>query len=119
MARATKAVYVSKPQGKNIWQEYRVFADRIELDSKLWGTVTVPMDQVERVRVARPLVVFDLFRGELDLGDLLRTAKMDLADLVEHVSIEKETGFWRQFRITPDDPEAFVAAVEKVRGQSG
>jgi len=118
MARANEPVYVSKPGGKNIWQEYRVFADRIELDTKMWGTVTVPMDQVERVRVAQPLVVFDLFRGEIDLEDLLRTAKMDLADLSEHVSIEKDTGFWRQFRITPDDPESFVAAVEKVRGQS-
>jgi hypothetical protein len=33
--RAQEPVYVSKPQGKNIWQEYRVFCDRIELDSKL------------------------------------------------------------------------------------
>jgi hypothetical protein len=118
MTRSKRPIYVSKPQGKNIWQEYRVFEDRIELDFKLWGTVTVPMDQVEGVRVARPLVVFDLFRGELDLGDLLRTAKLDFADLAEHVSIEKDTGFWRQFRITPDDPEAFVAAVERARGQS-
>jgi hypothetical protein len=33
-----------------------------------------------------------------------------MADLHDHVALEK-TGFWKQFRFTPDDPDAFVAAV--------
>ena len=59
--------------------------------------------------------IFDLFRGDYGLGELMRAPKLDMADLYEHVAIEKETGFWRQFRLTPDDPKAFVAAVEKAR----
>jgi hypothetical protein len=41
----------------------------------------------------------------------MRTPKLDLADLAEHVAIEKD-GFWKQFRITPDDPKAFIKAFE-------
>ena len=108
-------LYVSKTSAKNLWQEYRVYADRIELDTKVFGTVTVPLDQVERASVRPPLVVLDLFRGDMSLGDLMLTPKLDAADLSEHVSIEKKTGFWRQFRVTPDDPQAFVAAVEAAR----
>jgi hypothetical protein len=40
---------------------------------------------------------------------LLRGIKLDLADISEHVVLEK-TGFWKQFRFTPDDPDEFVAA---------
>jgi hypothetical protein len=32
---------------------------------------------------------------------MLRTIKLDLADLNRHVTIEKESGTWRQFRLTP------------------
>ena len=46
------------------------------------------------------------------IGDLLKTVKLDFADLNEHIALEK-TGFWKQFRITPDDPRAFKAAVDE------
>jgi hypothetical protein len=42
---------------------------------------------------------------------MIKTVKLDLADLHEHIALEK-TGFWKQFRITPDDPRAFKAAVD-------
>lgn len=94
-----------------MWREYRLFADRIELDTIPWGTVRVPLDDVKAVAIRPPLVVFDLFRGDYGLGELMRAPKLDLADLHEHVALEK-TGFWKQFRFTPDDPVAFKAAVD-------
>lgn len=110
-------LYVSEAKGRNLWQSYRVFADRIELGTRFFGTVTVPFDDVAAVSVRPPLVVLDTVRGDYGLGELLRSPKLDLADLYEHVAIEKETGFWRQFRVTPDDPEAFVRAVEEARAR--
>jgi len=41
----------------------------------------------------------------------VRTLKLDLADLAEHVAIDKD-GFWKQVRITPDDPARFQRDVK-------
>jgi hypothetical protein len=105
-------IYRSKPTAKSLWREYRLYPDRIELDSIPWGTVRVPLDDVRAVHVRPPGVIFDLFRGDYGLGELLRAPKLDMADLAEHVALEK-TGFWKQFRFTPDDPNAFKAAVDR------
>jgi hypothetical protein len=116
METGERPLYESKASGKNLWQHYRVWPDRIELGT-LFGTVKVPLEDVSDVSVRPPVVIFDLFRGDYDLGELMRAPKLDLADLYAHVAIEKETGFWRQLRVTPDDPEAFVAAVRQAREQ--
>jgi hypothetical protein len=101
-------LYESRTEAKNLWQAYRVYRDRLELDLHVWGVVRIPFEAVRDVSVRPAGVIFDLFRGDYGLGELMRAPKFDLADLREHVVIEKD-GFWRQFRITPDDPAAFVA----------
>lgn len=106
-----KPLYRTRPTAKSLWHEYRLYADRIELDTTPWGTVRVPLEDVKAVTIRPPLVVFDLFRGDYGLAELMRAPKLDLADLHEHVALEK-TGFWKQFRFTPDDPQAFKAAVD-------
>lgn len=103
--------YVTKPTAKSLWQEYRVYADRLELDSVPWGTVRVPFEDLQAVAIRPPLVVFDFFRGDYGVKELSRTAKLDLADLAEHVAIEKD-GFWKQLRVTPDDPARFKREVD-------
>jgi hypothetical protein len=105
-------LYESPASARSLWQAYRVFADRIELDLHLWGVVRVPFAAVHGVEVRPAGVIFDLFRGKYGLGELMRAPKFDLADLAEHVVIEKD-GFWRQVRITPDDPAAFVEAFRR------
>ncbi len=106
-ASGSAALYRTHPSAKSLWREYRLYADRIELDSIPWGKITVPLEDVRDVAVRPAGVIFDLFRGDYGLGDLMRAPKLDMADLSEHVVLEK-TGFWKQFRFTPDDPEAFV-----------
>jgi hypothetical protein len=106
---AAEPLYRSKPVAKSLWREYRLYDDRIELESIPWGTIRVPLADVKDVAVRPPLVIFDLFRGDYGLAELMRAPKLDMADLAEHVVLEK-TGFWKQFRFTPDDPEAFVRA---------
>jgi hypothetical protein len=110
---AEQPLYSSRPSAKSLWQAYRLYADRIELDTLAFGTVRVPLSDVQAVRVRPPGVIFDLLRGDFGLAELMRAPKLDLADLNEHVVLEK-TGFWKQFRITPEDPAAFVRAAEAV-----
>jgi predicted ABC-type sugar transport system permease subunit len=79
------------------------------------GAMMGLLKDISAISVRPALVIFDLVRGDYGLKDMLRTVKLDLADLNQHVTIEKETGFWRQFRLTPDDLEEFISAVEKAR----
>jgi hypothetical protein len=104
-------LHVSKPTLKSLWQEYRLYSDRIELDTRPWGTVRVPLSDLKGVSIRPPVVIFDVFRGDYGLKELLRAPKLDLADLHEHIALEK-TGFWKQFRITPEDPVEFKRAVD-------
>ena len=105
-------IYVSKPTIKSLWREYRLFADRLELDTVPWGRVVVPLTDIKAVSIRPALVIFDVLRGDYGLAEMMKTVKLDWADLSEHIALEK-TGFWKQFRITPDDPAAFKAAVDK------
>jgi len=45
-----KPIHVSGSSAKSLWQEYRLFNDRIEFHT-LFGTMTVPFAHVERVYV--------------------------------------------------------------------
>ena len=109
-------LYASKPTGKSLWREYRVYPDRLELESIPWGLVRVPLSDLKAVEVRPPMVVFDVFRGDYGLGEIMRAFKLDMVDFNEHVVLEK-TGFWKQFRVTPDDPQAFKQAVDKALAQ--
>jgi hypothetical protein len=83
---------------KNMWQEYRVFDDRVEL-ATIFKTLVIPFEQVNRVAVANP------YHGWWRL-------KLDLADFHKHVELDKATGLFRYLAITPDDAEMFRATLE-------
>ena len=85
-------------------QEYRVYRDRIELDFRIFfvpKVITIPFKQVKEISLRPPLVIDDVFRGDYSLGQVLKSIKLDLADLSAHVGIIKVSGF--HYRITPDD----------------
>jgi hypothetical protein len=65
-------LYTSKPAAKSRWREDQIFPDRIELDSIPWGTVSVLLDDAKAVQVRPAGVIFDLFRGDYGLRQLLR-----------------------------------------------
>jgi len=107
-----EALYVSKPTVMSFWSSYRIYADRLELDTKLFGLIEVPFEHLERFEMRPPMVIFDLFRGDHGLKQTGRSAKLDLADLAEHIAIERDTGLFRQLRLTPEDPAEFLAALQ-------
>jgi len=114
--RAAKApIYVSQPFIKSLWQEYRVYPDRVELDCHLCRTFVVPAEQIAAVGVCRPPVFLDIFRGPFKEFEFWRVLKLDLADLYQHVTIVRREGAFRQLRFTPVDLEEFVAACRSLQ----
>jgi len=107
-----RALYVSAPSAMSFWSEYRIYPDRLELDTKLFGNIQIPFEHLETFEVRPPLVVADLVRKDHGLKFTHRSAKLDLADLAEHVAVERDTGLFKQLRLTPDDPDAFVSALD-------
>jgi len=104
-------LYESRRLFRNLWQQYRIYADRVEL--RLFGRGRViPADDILDVEVRPAPVIGDLFRGK---GFAYSFAlKMDLADFFRHVAIHRRSGWIKHIRITPDDPEEFVRVCKSI-----
>lgn len=100
-------MYRSKRLLKNFWQEYRVCAERIELQFWLGlHTIVIPFREIESLKVRSP-------GGSL--GGIVETfrsfpLKIDASDFCRHVLLKRTTGIFKYIRFAPDDPEKFVAA---------
>ena len=103
--------YTSKSTVKSLWQEYRVYDDRVEFDT-LFGQMTVPFEHIERVDVSESEVK-GLLRGDLHLKDFRPALKLDWANFLEHVVLDKRKGCIRRVLFTPDDPAAFKSALNE------
>jgi len=104
-------VYISGSTVKSLWQEYRVYDDRVEFDS-LFGRLTIPFEQVESVEIS-PSDLGELLRGELHLREFRPALKLDWANFVEHVVLDKNVGIVKRVLFTPDDVVAFKAAMDE------
>jgi hypothetical protein len=114
---SVKPVYVSKSTVKSLWQEYRIYDDRVEFDT-LYGKMIVPFDHIERVEVSESEVK-GLLRGDLHLKNFRPALKLDWANFVEHVVLDKSEGWVHRLLFTPDDPEAFKNALDKALHKYG
>ena len=104
-------IYTSKSTVKSLWQEYRVYDDRVEFDT-LFGQMTVPVDHIERVNVSESKVK-GLLKGDLHLKNFRPALKLDWANFLEHVVLDKSEGHIRRVLFTPDDPAAFKSALDE------
>ncbi|MHC4226911.1 MAG: hypothetical protein ACYSW0_05730, partial [Planctomycetota bacterium] len=57
-----QTLYESRRLFRNLWQQYRIYTDRIELRSCV-GKKTILTDDILDVEVRPPVVIGDLFRG--------------------------------------------------------
>lgn len=105
----TKAIYISDSTAKSIWQEYRIYSNRVEIDTH-FGNMTIPFEHIETAEVSESEVK-GLMRGDLHLKGFRPALKVDWANFVEHVVIDKSEGHIHRILITPDDPEGFVNAL--------
>ena len=109
------AIYTSRSTIKSFWQEYRVYADRVEFDTR-FGTMTVPYAHIERVELSES-EVRGLLRGDLHLRNFRPALKLDWANFLEHVVLDKREGCVRRVLFTPDDLVAFKSALEEAVSQ--
>lgn len=104
-------IYISKCTVKSLWQEYRIYDNRVEFDT-IYGKMTVPFECIESVYVSESEVK-GLLRGDLHLKNFRPALKLDWANFIEHVVLDKSEGWVHRLLFTPDDPEAFKNALEK------
>jgi hypothetical protein len=102
---------VSKSTVKSLWQEYRIFEDRVEFDTH-FGMMTVPFAHIETVKVSESEVE-GLLKGDLHLKGFRPALKLDWANFVEHVVLDKSEGHMHRLLFTPEDPEAFRDALDE------
>lgn len=103
--KSPELIYTSKRSARSIWNEYRVFKDRVELEFNLiLKTFVIPIDEIKEIGVYKPPVIKTVFWA----------LKIDLADLYTHVGIERKNGCFKKIRFTPADPYEFVASVNEV-----
>jgi len=103
-------IYISKSTVKSIWQEYRIYGDRVEFDTH-FGKMEVPFDHVERVDISESEIE-GLLRGDLHLKNFRPALKLDWANFAEHVVLDKSQGLVKRVLFTPDDVHAFKDALD-------
>jgi hypothetical protein len=104
-------LYTSPSSIKSLWQEYRVYEDRVEFGT-LFGRMVVPLEHVERADVSESEVK-GLLKGDLHLKGFRPALKLDWANFTEHVVLDKKEGRIRRVLFTPNDPRAFCAALDQ------
>jgi hypothetical protein len=100
-------IYISKRTPMNLWQEYRIYPDRLELQSWfLFHAIVVPANEIQAIEV-RP----SIFRS---WDGFIWGVKLDNCNLCRHVLLIKKTGLFKRIGFSPDDPEKFVAACQSI-----
>jgi len=99
----TALIYASKRTAKNLWQEYRVYPDRLELQSWfLFHTIVIPAKEILNVEVRSPGIIGGL--------------KLDNCNFCRHVRIQRKAGLFKKIGFTPDEPDKFAAFCDDIRG---
>jgi hypothetical protein len=100
-------LYASKRTARSLWQQYRIYHDRLELQAWiLFHTVVVPVGEIRAIEV-RPSV----FSGR---KGLTWGIKLDICDLCRHVLLSKSRGLFKSIAFSPDDPVKFVETCSSI-----
>ena len=97
------SLYESKRTGKSLWQQYRIYRDRLELQSWfLFHTVIVLANEIQAVEVRPPGPIWGV--------------KLDNCNFCRHVLLIKKSGllFTKRIGFSPDAPEKFVAVCKSI-----
>ena len=110
-------LYVSKRSLRNLWQQYRIYKDRLELGSwLLLRTLVIPSTDILNIEVRPRFVMFDILRGKR-IAYSLWPMKIDFSDLFTNVAIHRKSGFIKHIRITPNNPAEFVEICRTIMGK--
>jgi hypothetical protein len=104
-------LYTSHCTAKSLWQEYRIYADRIEF-STLLGTMAVPFTAIESADLAGS-DVDALLHGDLRLKNFRPALKLDWANFTDHIVLDKSSGHIHRVLFTPENPQEFMDALQR------
>ena len=111
-------LYVSKRSFKNLWQAYRIYPDRIELQCWMaFHTLKIPLRKIAEIHIRSAFSIKDLFAGKRWHSFL--GLKIDLADLCRHIAITKESRIMRLIAFTPDNPDEFADIMKLLKDKAG
>jgi hypothetical protein len=84
-------LYASKRTARSLWQQYRIYRDRLELQAWiLFHTVVVPVGEIRAIEV-RPSV----FSGRKGVTSGIQ---LDFSDLCRYVLLSKSRGLFARKR---------------------
>ena len=94
-------IYASKRTVKGLWQQYRIYPDRLELQSWcLFHTVVIPTTEIVEIEVHPPGIIWGI--------------KLDNCNFCRHVLLTKKSGRFKCIGFSPDDPEKFVEVCKSI-----
>lgn len=94
-------LYGSKRTAKSLWQQYRIYPDRLELQSWfLCHTIVVPAEEIQAVEVHPPGMIWGV--------------KLDNCNFCRHVLLVKKSGLFKRIGFSPDAPDEFVARCHSI-----
>jgi len=97
------SLYKSKRTAKSLWQQYRIYRDRLELESWfLFHTIVLLAKEIQAVEV-RP-------------SGPIWGVKLDSCNCCRHVLLIKKTGllFTKRIAFSPDEPDKFVEICKSI-----
>ena len=107
MSTFEQPLLVSRRTAARLWQEYRIYSDRLELQSWiLFHTIVIPANEILAIEV-RPSV----FSGR---KGFTWGVKLDNADLCRHVLLTRRSGFFKRIAFTPDNPDEFALVCQSI-----
>ncbi|MBU8932665.1 MAG: PH domain-containing protein [candidate division Zixibacteria bacterium] len=109
---SSEVLYTSKSTTRSLWQEYRIYEDHVEFATHL-GLVSIPLDAIENVDVQESDVK-GLLKGDLRLKNFKPAIKIDWANFLEHVVLDRNEGFCKRFLFTPENPSEFKEVLDKL-----
>jgi len=104
-AKRKDLLYISRASARSLWQEYRIYSDRLEL--RFWiflKKLTIPANKIVDLKVVPS--AFKRKKGS-KFTAWFWGLFLDWAAFNRHVLIETRSFFARFIHFTPDDPDSF------------
>jgi len=94
-------LYKSKRTAKSLWQQYRIYRDRLELQSWfLFHTIVALANEIQAVEVRPPGPIWGV--------------KLDNCNFCRHVLLIKKSGLFERIGFSPDEPDKFVEICKSI-----
>lgn len=110
----------SERNWKSLFLKYEIYSDRIRIQTLLlFYFLEIPFSDIEKAEIGQPPVFWDIMKKKKinpEYGFGVRILKNDLADLFRHLVIIKKKGYWKEIRITPENPDDFLNILNRCLG---